>query len=112
MGHRSRLRGERAGHLGWQGLDEELLSRLCLSVILPEPFVYSQAPETTPSLHLGTQRAGPTHLGTQRAGLGRQTSNNGCRSLQRSSGLWDSHPDASLPLALLPARSWREVECL
>lgn len=103
-------RQEEAGHLGWQGLDEELLSWLCLNVTLPEPFIHSQAPETSPCLHLGTQKAGPT-LGSCGRGWG-QTSNNGCWSLQRNSGLWDSHPNASLPLALLPARSWREVECL
>ena len=39
-------RQEIAGYLSWQGLDEELLSWLCLCVILSEPpsFIYSQAP--------------------------------------------------------------------
>lgn len=69
------------------------------------------SPTRRPLPQSGTQEAGPT-LGSHGRGKRGQTSNNDHWSLWRSRGMWVTHPNASLPPALLPARSWRKVECL
>lgn len=110
-GLRSHLRDKRElGALAGRAL-AELLSWLCLSIILPMPFVSSQTPQTSLCLCQGTQEAGPTLCSHGRGGEGRQ--------VVMTAGAWGGAVECTTaplqPLSLLPIsllRSWRKVGCL